>query len=193
MATQLSLDRLYNLTPTSMFLTKGKGVSREKLSSFEMALRDAGIAHLNLVRVSSIYPPGCNMITRQKGLTKLRPGQVCFVVMSDCSTNEPNRLIAASVGLAVPKDGSHWGYLSEHHSYGETAKKAGDYAEDLAATMLATTLGIEFDPAKAYDERKEIYRMSGQVVVSREVTQTAEGDKNGRWTTVLAAAVFVFD
>ena len=193
MATQLTLEQLYNLTPTSMFLTKGRGISSEKLSSFEMALRDAGIAHLNLVRVSSIYPPGCNIITRQKGLTKLRPGQVCFVVMSDCSTNEPNRLIAASVGLAVPKDGSHWGYLSEHHSYGETAKKAGDYAEDLAATMLATTLGIEFDPAKAYDERKEIYRMSGQVVVSREITQTAEGDKNGRWTTVVAACVFIFD
>jgi len=192
-ATQLTLEQLYNLTPTSMFLTKGRGISSEKLSSFEMALRDAGIAHLNLVRVSSIYPPGCNIITRQKGLTKLRPGQVCCVVMSDCSTNEPNRLIAASVGLAVPKDGSHWGYLSEHHSYGETAKKAGDYAEDLAATMLATTLGIEFDPAKAYDERKEIYRMSGQVVVSREITQTAEGDKNGRWTTVVAACVFIFD
>jgi arginine decarboxylase len=192
-STQLTLEQFNNLTPTSMFLTKGRGVSREKLSSFEMALRDAGIAHLNLVRVSSIYPPGCNIITRQKGLTKLRPGQVCFVVMSDCSTNEPNRLIAASVGLAVPKDGSHWGYLSEHHSYGETAKKAGDYAEDLAATMLATTLGIEFDPAKAYDERKEIYRMSGQVVVSREITQTAEGDKYGRWTTVVAACVLVFD
>lgn len=193
MATQLTLEQIHNLTPTSMFLTKGRGVSFEKLSSFEMALRDAGIAHLNLVRVSSIYPPGCNIITRQKGLPKVQPGQVCFVVMSDCSTNEPNRLIAASVGLAVPKDGSHWGYLSEHHSYGETAKKAGDYAEDLAATMLATTLGIEFDPAKAYDERKEIYRMSGQVVVSREITQTAEGDKNGRWTTVVAACVFLFD
>ena len=193
MATQMTLEQFHNLTPTSMFLTKGRGVSSEKLSSFEMALRDAGIAHLNLVRVSSIYPPGCNIITRQKGQTKLRPGQVCFVVMSDCSTNEPNRLIASSVGLAVPKDGSHWGYLSEHHSYGETAKKAGDYAEDLAATMLATTLGIEFDPAKAYDERKEIYRMSGQVVVSREITQTAEGDKNGRWTTVVAACVFIFD
>lgn len=182
-----------NLTPTKMFLTKGKGVANEKLTSFEMALRDAGIAHLNLVRVSSIFPPGCQIITRPKGAKLLRPGQVCFVVMSENETNEPNRLMAASVGLAVPKAGDHWGYLSEHHSFGETARKAGEYAEDLAATMLATTLGVDFNPDKNYDERKEIYRMSGKVVTSREITQSAEGDKNGLWTTVISAAVLLFD
>ena len=85
-----------------------------------------------------------------------------------------------------------YGYLSEHHSYGETGKKAGDYAEDLAATMLGTTLGIEVDPEKAYDERKEVYRMSRQIVRTRSVVQSAEGDKNGRWTTVVALGVFIF-
>jgi arginine decarboxylase len=181
------------LTAKYLFLTKGKGVATQKLTSFEMALRDAGIAHLNLVRVSSIFPPGCQIIPRPVGIKRLSPGQVCFVVMSDNATNEPNRLVAASVGLAVPKDGTHWGYLSEHHSFGETAKKAGEYAEDLAATMLATTLGVDFDPAKNYDERKEIYRMSGKVVTSREITQSAEGEKDGLWTTVVAAAVLLFD
>jgi len=187
------LDTPNSLTPTRLFLTKGKGVSKQKLVSFEMALRDAGIANLNLVRVSSIFPPGCAIIPRSRGVMRLNPGQVCFVVMSENATQEPNRLIAASVGLAVPKDGTHWGYLSEHHSFGETAKRAGEQAEDLAATMLATTLGVDFDPDKNYDERKEIYRMSGKVVVSREITQSAEGDKNGLWTTVLSAAVLLFD
>jgi arginine decarboxylase len=179
------------LLPRGVFFTRGKGVAREKLASFEMALRGAGIARYNIVKVSSIYPPGCRIITRREGTRRLRPGQIVFVVMSENQTNEPFRLMSASIGLAAPADGTQYGYLSEHHGFGQTARASGDYAEDLAATMLASTLGIEFDPDRAYDERKEIYRMSGRIVTSRSITQSARGDPNGRWTTVLAAAVFI--
>lgn len=178
--------------PTKVFFTKGVGRSSEKLQSFETALRKAGIAHCNLVRVSSIFPPGCKIINRKHGNPLLKPGQVVFVVLSENATNEPNRLIGASIGLAVPAERKQqYGYLSEHHSFGETEEKAGDYAEDLAATMLASTLGIKFDPAKNYDERKKIYHMSGKIVRTTNITQTAEGDKDGLWTTVVAAAVFI--
>jgi arginine decarboxylase len=179
------------LLPRGVFFTRGKGVAREKLASFEMALRGAGIARYNIVKVSSIYPPGCRIITRREGTRRLRPGQIVFVVMSENQTNEPFRQMSASIGLAAPADGTQYGYLSEHHGFGQTARASGDYAEDLAATMLASTLGIEFDPDRAYDERKEIYRMSGRIVTSRSITQSARGDPNGRWTTVLAAAVFI--
>lgn len=180
-----------SFVPKAVFFTKGKGVAKEKLTSFEMALRDAGIAQFNLVRVSSIFPPQCNVLSKPDGLTFLKPGQITFVVMAETASNESNRLMAASIGLALPADRSHWGYLSEHHSFGQTAKKAGEYAEDLAATMLATTLGVKFDPDKNYDERKEIYRMSGRVIKTRETTQTARGNKDGLWTTVIAAAVLL--
>ena len=179
------------MIPKQVFFTKGVGIHWEKLASFELALRDAGIEKFNLVRVSSIYPPGCKILPRQRGLAKLRPGQIVYCVMADAATNEPNRLVAASIGLAVPADGTQYGYLSEHHSFGQTGQKAGDYAEDLAATMLATTLGLEFDPESAYDKRKETYRMSGKIVHSRNVTQSAECCKRGRWTTCIAAAVFI--
>lgn len=181
-----------NLLPQAVFFTRGKGVWKEKLASLEKALRNAGIAEYNIVKASSIFPPGCRIISRSEGKRRLSPGQIIFVVMSENQTNEPNRLIAASVGLAAPADKNHYGYLSEHHSFGETAKKCGDYCEDLAATMLATTLGIDFDPEKNYDERKEIYRMSGRIVKTYSITQSARGDKRGWWTTVVAAAVFVF-
>ena len=108
-------------------------------------------------------------------------------------TNEPNRLIGSAIGVAIPKDRSFYGYISEHHSFGETAQKAGDYAEDLAASMLATTLGLDFDPDKAWDERKQEYKMSGRFVRTQSVVQTAQGDKNGLWTTVIAVAVFLED
>lgn len=181
------------LVAKKIFLTKGVGKHREKLTSFEMALRDAQIAACNLVRVSSIFPPGCEIIPLREGRRHLQPGQVTFCVMSENATNEPHRLIAATVGIAIPADRAAYGYLSEHHSYGQKEDVAGDYAEDLAATMLATSLGVEFDPDKAWNEKKEIYKISGKIVTTRNITQTAVGDKNGLWTTVLAGAILLFD
>jgi arginine decarboxylase len=177
--------------PKKIFFTKGVGKHKEKLQSLELALRKAGIEICNLVSVSSIFPPNCRIIPKPQGIKLIQPGQIVFCVMSTNSTNEPNRMISASVGLAVPAEPNNYGYLSEHHANGETDEKSGDYAEDLAATMLASTLGIEFDPEKNYDERKEIYRMSGKIVKSRNTTQSAKGDKKGLWSTVVSAAVFL--
>ena len=179
------------IVPRMLFLTKGVGKHKEQLSSFELALRNAGIANFNLVRVSSIFPPGCKMLPRGRGLKHLKDGQVVFTVMSSTSTNEPNRLVSASVGIAIPNDRTKYGYLAEHKAFGQTFKKAGDYAEDLAATMLATTLGIDFDVDKSWDERKEIWKISGGIVRTTNVTQSAQGDKFGLWTSVVAAALFV--
>ena len=178
------------MIPSKIFFTKGVGVHKEKLASFEAALRAAGIEKYNLVFVSSILPPNCQIITKEIGLTYHRPGEIVYCVMARSETNEPNRLIASAIGVAQTKI-ENYGYLSEHHSYGETAKKAGDYAEDLAATMLATTLGIEFDSDKNYDERKEIYKASGYEFHTKNFVQSATGNKDGLWTTVLSAAIFI--
>jgi len=177
--------------PKRVFFTKGVGKHKDKLSSFEAALRDAGIAQFNIVQVSSILPPGCKIISKQQGLRYIVPGEIIFCVMSTNATNEPHRLIAASIGVAIPRDKNQYGYLSEYHSFGESENRAGEYAEDLAAQMLATTLGVEFDPNTSYDERKEIWKISGKIYRTMNITQTAIGDKNGLWTTVVACAVLI--
>ncbi len=182
---------MVGFVPGELFFTKGVGQHREKLTSFELALRAAGIAACNLVRVSSIFPPGCKILSRTEGVRRLQAGQVTFVVMSETATREPHRLIAATVGVAIPRDKKLFGYLSEHHSFGENEKTAGDYAEDLAAEMLATTLGLDFDPDKSWDEKREVYRLSNKIVRTQNVTQTAVGSNKGLWTTVIAAAVIV--
>lgn len=179
------------IVPTRLFLTKGIGRSPHKLSSFEMALRDADIAEFNLVRVSSIFPPACKLISKEAGLRELDSGQIVFCVMADTATNEPHRLVASSVGVAIPTDKRRYGYLSEHHCYGETKEKAGDYAEDLAASMLAEIIGVEFDPDLSYDEKKQIWKIDGKIFKTTNVTQSATGDKGGLWTTTVAAAIFV--
>ncbi len=178
--------------PKQMFFTKGVGKHRNNLQSFEEALRDAGIASYNLVRVSSIYPPKCQIVSRPRGLAKLLPGQIVFCVLAETRTNEPNRLTCAGVGLALPADPELHGYISEHHGFGMTQRVCADYVEDMAASMLATTQGIDLDPDKAYNERKDIYKAQGLVVKTKAVVQTVEGDKRGLWTTCVAAAVFIF-
>jgi arginine decarboxylase len=121
----------------------------------------------------------------------VKPGEITFIVLARNSTSEPHRLIASSIGVAIPSGKNNYGYLSEHHSFGQTDEAAGDYAEDLAATMLATTMGIPFDSETAWDERKQLFKTSGLIIKTANITQSATGDKNGLWTTVLAAAVFL--
>lgn len=181
------------LVPKRVFLTKGCGVHKDKLASFEMALRDAGIERCNLVKVSSILPPRCQMLSKNEGVKRLKSGQITFCVMSQTETQEPNRLISAAIGIAVPKNNDNYGYLSEHHAFGEIAKRTGEYAEDLAATMLATTLGVEFNPDTAWEEREQIYKTSGHVFKTSNICQSAIGNKDGLWTTVLSSAVFILD
>lgn len=177
--------------PTKIFFTKGVGRHKDYLQSFELALRQAGIEKCNLVMVSSIYPSGCKRITKEQATQLLEPGSITFCVMARNFTNEPNRLVATSIGVALPSDDSHYGYISEHHPFGEPEKVAGEYAEDLAATMLATTLGVEFDSETAWNERENVYKQSGKIFKTFNVTQSAEGDKNGLWTTVISAAVML--
>jgi len=179
------------MIPTKIFFTKGVGRDKEQLDSFELALRDAGIEKFNLVSVSSIFPPNCKIVTKEDGLLNLKPGEIVFAVMARNATNEPNRLVAASIGCALPKDGTLYGYLSEHHPFGETDEKAGEFAEDLAAQMLARTLGLSIDDKLSWDEREKQYKLSGQIVKTFNTTQSALGDKTGMWTTVVAAAVLV--
>jgi len=179
------------LVPKYIYLTKGKGAHREKLASFEAALRNAGIAQQNIVQVSSIFPPNCQLISRKRGESMLTSGQILFCVLARNETNEPNRLISSSIGLAVPTDNSYHGYLSEHRGFGQNARTSGDYAEDLAAEMLATTLGIDFNVDHSWDEKKQVFRMSGKIVRTTNITQTAVGPKDGRWVTSLAAAVMI--
>lgn len=182
------IGELLDLVAKSLFLTKGKGIHEDKLTSFEYALRDAGIAGTNLVLISSIFPPNAKLISRKEGLKLIRPGQILFTIYSKNQTNEPHRLIASSVGIARPKDQSKYGYLSEYDSFGQTEKQAGDYAEDVAAQMLASSLGIPFDIDKSWDEKRQQWNISGGIYKTQNITQTAIGDKDGKWTTVFTAA-----
>jgi arginine decarboxylase len=180
------------LIPKRVFLTHGVASHRERLTAFEYALREADIEQQNLVAVSSILPPHCELIPRSVGTAALSPGEITFCVMARAETNEPGRCIMAGIGIARPKDSAHYGYISEHHGFGMTEAETSEYVEDLAATMLASTLGVEFNPDAAWDERKRVYEMSSLIVDTHSIAAAARGAPRGDWTCVVAAAVFLF-
>ncbi len=163
--------------PKKIFLTSGVGVHEDKLTSFELALRDAGISPFNLVKVSSIFPPHAELIEKKEGLKELKHGQIVHCVMSEIATCEPSRLIAASIGLSVPKEDHLHGYLAEYSEFGVEENEAGKKAEEMANHMLQTLF-----------EENDI---KSHIKFSKSISKSAYGDKNRRWTTVIAAAVLV--
>ena len=182
---------MLDLVAKKLFLTKGIGVADDKLTSFEFALRNAGIAGTNIVLISSIFPPNARLISRKDGLKTIKPGQILFTIYSRNQTNEPSRMISASVGIAQPTDREKYGYLSEYDAFGQNERETGDYAEDIAAQMLASSLGIPFDIDKSWDEKRQQWNISGQIYKTKNITQSAKGNKACKWTTVFAAAVLV--
>src|SRR5438552_14198205 len=90
------------MIPKYFFLTKGVGKHKENLASFELALWDAGIQHCNLVPVSSIIPPGCKLIAKDKGIQMLHAGEITFLVLARYCTDEPHMLIASDIARAIP-------------------------------------------------------------------------------------------
>ena len=181
----------YNFVPKKIFLTKGVGFHKEKLASFELALREAGIAPLNLITVSSILPPYCKFIDKGEGVKLLKPGQVVPVVLAKSESNIPSTLVSSGVGVAVPRDKEHYGYLSEHHCTGMDDIIMEEYVEDLAAEMLATTYGIKFDPDASWDEKRELWSIDNRIVKTRSEVQTSIVSDEGLWTTTIAAAVLI--
>jgi len=160
------------LIPKKVFFTSGVGTHSEKLESFEVSLRDAGIEKFNLVTVSSILPPKCEIVTKEEGLKELSPGEIVFCVMSRISSNEPGRTLTTSVGCALPKDNGRHGYISEYHAYEESVQDAGIHAVKLAESMYSTW--TKEPPFKTFS-----------------IPRSSAVHENGDWMTVISAAVFV--
>ena len=180
-----------SLVPKKVFFVKGIGYHRSKLGAFEQALRNAGIEKYNLVNVSSILPPHCIEINEEEGFKHLRPGQIVYTVLSRVDSNILNQMISASIGIAKPSDKDQYGYLSEHHMYNAKSEELENYTEELAAEMLATTLGIDFNPEADYDEKLEVFKMGGKIVETKHITEHATSKKENEWASVVVAAVFI--
>lgn len=176
--------------PKAVFLTKGVGIHSERLNSFEEALRDARISSLNLVTVSSIVPPHCQLLNIEEGLKLLSPGQLTFSVISRCDCNEEGRLMAAAVAILLPENPDDYGYISEFHAHGMEAEEVEDWVCDQAAELYASAKGLKINWKRAWSPEYEKYTLEERSFSPKYVVSMARG-KKGKWVTTVGAAVFI--
>lgn len=163
--------------PKYAFLTRGVGQGYHPIAAFDAALCEAGVSSQNLVLVSSVFPSGCQLLSREDGLSMLVPGQVTFCVMARHDSRDPGKLIVSAVGLVIPKTKMPYGYLAEYHAENQDESTAAREAEQLARTLLSAKMGRPI---------KDIGVESQQSIAL--ATSVGNG---GEWTSVVTMCVFI--
>lgn len=100
--------------PDCYFLVAGHADGYMPLNAFDNALLDAGVGDTNLVRLSSILPPGCRRVDPMP----LPPGALIPIAYAGISSSIPGERIAAGIAVAVPKDPALPGLIMEYSSDG---------------------------------------------------------------------------
>lgn len=127
-------------------ITPGIGSGPTKLSAFDAALNDAGIANYNLIRLSSVIPPKSELVVHDQTVpTKIMPGEWgdrLYVVMAEQRVDTPNTEAWAGVGWVQDKKTGR-GLFVEHEGSSET-KVRRDIEQSLNALMA--TRNVDFGP-----------------------------------------------
>lgn len=182
------------IIPTKFFWTKGVGVHEKDMRAFEEALRDAGIHVCNLVKVSSVIPPGCKHISKEEGLKYIKPGQITFAIIAEAQTNEPGQIISCGIAKAQPKDQSEHGFLTEVESaIGRTAEDVEQDVTEMAIENLISQWNKKFDAEKVYRKGKKNYSVEGVDFSVDSIVQSAQGAEKNQYTVIVTVAVFIYE
>jgi len=87
-------------TPKKFFVTAGSAGGKNHLNAFDNALLKARIGNLNLMRVSSILPPGVEYSPQME----IPPGSLVPTAYGYIISDVPGERIAAAVGVGFSKD-----------------------------------------------------------------------------------------
>jgi arginine decarboxylase len=100
-------------------VTTGTGKGETAIAAFDSALLEAGIANYNLIRLSSIIPPG-SVIERQKAVTKPDEfGHKLYLVYASQIEQAAGKEAWAGIGWVMAADGSGKGLFTEHEAGSE--------------------------------------------------------------------------
>jgi arginine decarboxylase len=181
------------IIPSHFFLTKGTGVHEKDLRAFEEALRDAGVHTCNLIKTSSIIPPGCKRVSVERGMKMLSPGQITFAVIAQSQTNEPGQQVSAGIGMAQPKEPDRHGYMTEvEEAIGRTDE---DVEQDVIEMAIENLIGEHkpgFDGESVFRKGKKNYSVNGLDFAVDSVVQSARGAEKNKYTVVIAVAVLIY-
>lgn len=123
-------------------VSAGTGTGPTKLAAFDAALQAAGIANYNIIRLSSIIPPGSEIqnldgpVTKQPG----KWGDRLYAVMAEFRADTPNVAAWAGIGWVQNKKTGE-GLFVEHEGANEIQVRK-DIEQSLEALMK--TRGVDF-------------------------------------------------
>jgi len=178
------------IVPKQMFFTKGVGYHRNKLQALNQRFVMPASRSATLLRYRASSRRNVRLSLRPRGSRNSKQGKSpsLFLPRGDSGTKPSGFCIRRSCTTEKQEairlyQRTPWFWPDSQEGF--------DFAEDLAATMLASTLGIELDPDKDWNERKMVYQVGERQFVSRSTAQTARGHKDSLWTTVIACAVML--
>ncbi len=99
--------------PNVHFFCAGASEGETELNSFDGALLAAGIGDTNLIKMSSILPPGSKEVEH----IKIRPGSFLPLAYASITSSEPGETISAAIAIALPEDKTLNGVIMEHHNH----------------------------------------------------------------------------
>lgn len=101
-------------TPTKYFMVSGASDGFTPLNAFDGALLQAGIGNTNIIKMSSIVPPRCRLISP----IALPPGALVPAAYASITSDVPGEIIAAGVAIALPKERDRNGLIMEYSAKG---------------------------------------------------------------------------
>jgi arginine decarboxylase len=166
----------------------------------QRAMREAGVADCNLVKVSSVIPPACEIVPRARGLRMLRGGAIIHAVIAQGETNEPHQRITPAICWGQPNDATLPGYMTEveeDQTKGRSTRTATDEAGEALITIIAEKFGVRLDPEKTWSNRGRSGRVRigrltwqvGSVAVSVIGPETDDGQR--RYASAAVLGVFL--
>jgi arginine decarboxylase len=195
-------DELPTMTfsPTRIFFSRGVGVHSIQRVAVQRAMEDAGVQDLNLVKVTSVIPARCEVITSRHGLRLLEPGSVCFGVIAQGETNEPHQRVTAALCWGQPIGDDLPGYITEieeEQTKGKSEKTAVDEAGQALVHLFGDKIGANVNAERVWGARGQsrYIRVGGRrirvgsIVSSAVGTEEQDGEK--KYTVVLAVAVYL--
>ncbi len=130
--------------PKRFFLTSGWGEASTELNAFDAALIKAGIGDTNLVKMSSILPPGAEQV---EGF-EFRKGSLVPLAFGTIASSRPGTLISAAVAVGIPEDPRAAGLIMECEAEGPS-EECERLARDMVREGMETIRGVRIREIKS--------------------------------------------
>lgn len=186
--------------PARVFFVSGTATHQLERVALQRAMREAGVADCNLVKVSSLIPPEARIIPSAEGRRLLHPGNIVHAVIAQAQTNEPHQRISTAIAWAKPDRLDVPGYIAELEedlAKGKSAATAEMTVGEEALEIMAMRLRTKVDAKRAWERRgrSRTVRIGRTTVhtgsLSVSIVGPEEQDGESPWAAAFVAAIYV--